>query len=113
MKDNDSPAPAFTEIQAVRILLEKMGVNPADLQRAPTTPPEVPLFADYIPRVSKAVSSGTRRVYSSYWNRVIDAWGPRRITEVTAMDISQLAEQVKVNVVERRTRAGGAERPST
>jgi integrase/recombinase XerC len=107
MKDNDSPAPAFTEIQAARILLEKMGINPADLQRAPAIPPEVPLFADYIPRVSKAVSSGTRRVYSSYWNRVIDAWGPRRITEVTALEISQFAEQVKTNVVDRKNARGG------
>jgi hypothetical protein len=28
-------------------------------------------------RVPDAVSSGTRRVYGSYWNRVVQAWGPQ------------------------------------
>ena len=89
------------------MLLEKMGINPADLTRASAGSPGVPTFADYIPRVSGAVSSGTRRVYGSYWNRVIQAWGSRPITEVTASDISQLAEQVKATVVKRRNARGG------
>ncbi len=89
------------------MLLEKMGISAADLLRTSAVPSEIPAFADYIPRVSDAVSSGTRRVYSSYWNRVLQAWGPRLITEVTALDISQLAEQVRVNAVERRNARGG------
>jgi len=89
------------------MLLDKMGVNPADLMRTGTGGPGSPTFADYIPRVSGAVSSGTRRVYGSYWNRVIQAWGPRPITDVTASDISQLAEQVKAAVVKRRNARGG------
>jgi integrase/recombinase XerC len=107
MKDNSSPAPAFTELQAARMLLEKLGISLADLQRAFVVPPDAPVFADYIPRVSEAVSSGTRRVYSSYWNRVLDAWGQRRITEVTALEISQFAEQIKTNVVDRKNGRGG------
>jgi integrase/recombinase XerC len=51
--------------------------------------------------------SGTRRVYGTYWNRVIQAWGSRPITDVTALDIGQLAEQVKANVVKRKNARGG------
>ncbi len=76
MNNDHSPASRPAEIEAARMLLEKMGINPADLMRAPADSPRAPAFADHIPRVSGAVSSGTRRVYGSYWNRVIQAWGP-------------------------------------
>src|SRR5258708_40037145 len=84
-----------------------MGVSPADLLPLPAPQPEAPAFADYIPRVSAAVSEGTRRVYGTYWNRAVEAWGPRPVTGVTALEISQLAEQVKATVVERRNARGG------
>jgi integrase/recombinase XerC len=89
------------------MLLEKMGISPADLIHAPTNPPTAPTFADYIPRVSHAVSSGTRRVYGSYWDRVLQAWGSKFIADVTASDISQLAEHIKATVVQRRNARGG------
>src|SRR5690348_4485902 len=95
------------EIEAARMLLEKLGVTPADLLRAPADSAGVPTFAEYIPRVSSAVGPGTRRVYGSYWNRVIQAWGPKPITEVSASDISQLAEQIKAAVVKRKNARGG------
>jgi integrase/recombinase XerC len=107
MNNNRNPAPRPEEIQAARMLLDKMGISPADLLHASADSPEAPIFAEYIPRVSEAVSIGTRRVYGSYWNRVIQAWGPRRITEVTASDISQLAEHAKATVVKRRNARGG------
>jgi integrase/recombinase XerC len=103
MNDRDLPG-SFGEIEAARVLLEKMGIRPADLVCASS---DVPVFADYIPRVSDAVSAGTRRVYDTYWNRVIREWGPRPITSVTPLEISQLAEQVKASVVERRNARGG------
>src|SRR5581483_6745974 len=84
---NDHPRPA--ELEAAHVLLEKLGVSPADLLHAPAESAGVPTFAEYIPRVSAAVSAGTRRVYGSYWNRVIQAWGPRPVTAVSASDISQ------------------------
>ena len=107
MNSSRNPAPRPEEIEAARLLLEKMGINPADLMRASSDSPSIPTFADYIPRVSGAVSSGTRRVYGSYWNRVVQAWGPRPITDATASEISQLAEQVKATVVQRRNARGG------
>jgi integrase/recombinase XerC len=76
MNSGRTPAPRPEEIEAARILLGKMGISPADLMDAPADSPGVPTFAEYIPRVSDAVSSGTRRVYGSYWNRVIQAWDP-------------------------------------
>jgi integrase/recombinase XerC len=94
-------------IAAARLLLKKMGVDPADLLQDPAAAPEIPTFADYIPRVSRAVSAGTRRLYTTYWNRVLDAWGPRLITEPSPLEISQFAEDIKANVVHRRNARGG------
>lgn len=105
--DVDSRFAGLTNTDAARLLLEKMGVNPADLLNAPSPQREIPTFADYIPRVSEAVTSGTRRVYSSYWNRVANVWGQRLLTEVTALDISRLCEQMKDSVIERRNSRGG------
>jgi site-specific recombinase XerC len=102
-----APGPSLGEIEAAKMLLEKMGISPADLLRTAAAQAGVPSFGDYIPRVSEAVSAGTRQVYSTYWNRVIRAWGPRPITSVTPLEISQLAEHVKLSVVERRNARGG------
>jgi integrase/recombinase XerC len=48
-------------VQAALVLLERMGLTPADLAAIPQHCPEVPTFAEYIPVVSAAVSAGTRR----------------------------------------------------
>ena len=108
MNMNDSNHPAqLSEIEAARMLLAKMGISPADFLRSSATPSDLPAFSDYVPRVSEAVSAGTRRVYGTYWNRVVEAWGPRPITSVTPLEISQLTGQVKANVVKRRNARGG------
>jgi integrase/recombinase XerC len=107
MNNGRSSNSRLDELTAARILLDKMGINPADLMRVSADSRGIPTFADYIPHVSDAVSSGARRVYGTYWNRVIQAWGPRLITDVTASDISQLAEHVKATVVQRRNARGG------
>jgi integrase len=104
---NDSNPAQLSEIEAARMLLAKMGISSADLLCSSATPSEAPVFSDYIPRVPKAVSPGTRRVYGTYWNRIVGAWGPRHITSVTPLEISELAEQVKANVVKRRNARGG------
>jgi hypothetical protein len=43
----------------------------------------VPTFAEYVPVVPAAVSAGTRRAYGSYWNRITEQWGGRRLDEPT------------------------------
>jgi len=71
-------------VEAALVLLERMGLSPADLTAVPQARKPVPTFAEYVPVVSAAVSAGTRRAYGSYWNRVVTsgaggAWmSPRR-----------------------------------
>src|SRR5690349_5834111 len=67
----------------------------------------MPTFDEYVPHVAGAVSPGTRRAYSSYWQRVCRCWGQRRITEPTPLEIKHLAEQVRGEAVVRRTARGG------
>src|SRR6185437_13885939 len=70
-------------VDAAMLVLERMGLTPADLLAAPQVRPAAPTFAEYIPVVSALVSDGCRRAYGSYWNRVTDQWGSRRIDEPT------------------------------
>lgn len=103
----EQSAPSAADLDAARLLLARLGVAAADLlapaqQRAPA-----PTFAEYIPVVRAAVSDGTRRVYGSYWNRIIEQWGTRRLDEPAPSEIQQLAEHVKTQVVARRNARGG------
>lgn len=77
-------------VAAAVVLLERMGLSPADLTAAPPPRKPVPTFAAYVPVVSAAVSNGTRRAYRSYWNRVVEHWGDRRLDEPTPSEIRQL-----------------------
>src|SRR5690242_7914676 len=94
-------------IEAALLVLEKMGLSPADLTAAPRDRPVLPTFAEYVPVVSAAVTAGTRRAYGSYWNRVVAQWGERRLDEPTPSEIRQLMKLVKANVVPRRNARGG------
>ena len=67
----------------------------------------MPTFVEYVPVVSAAVSAGTRRAYGSYWNRVLEHWGERRLDEPTPSEIRQLMSYVKSHVVARRNARGG------
>lgn len=76
------------EWEAARLVLAKMGLAPQDLLGTAPPRPPAPTFAEYLPTVAAAVSDGTRRVYRSYWNRVVEHWGHRRIDEPTDADES-------------------------
>ena len=84
-----------------------MGICPADLLEVRPARPSAPTFAEYVPVVAAAVSPGSRRAYGSYWNRVVQAWGDRRIDEPRPSEIEQLRAQVQANVVARRNNRGG------
>jgi hypothetical protein len=104
------PTPAGsqqTAVEAALVLLERTGLSPADLVAAPKDRAVVPTFAEYVPVVSAAVSAGTRRAYGSYWNRIVEHWGARRLDEPTSSDIRQLMTWVKTHVVTRRNARGG------
>jgi site-specific recombinase XerD len=94
-------------VEAALVLLQRMGLTPADLAAVPQDHPELPTFAEYVPVVSAAVSAGTRRAYGSYWNRIVEHWGHRRLDEPTPSEIRQLMVYVKTHVVARRNARGG------
>ena len=93
-------------VDAALVLLERMGLSPADLQAVPQNR-QLPTFAEYVPVVSAAVSDGCRRAYGSYWNRIVEHWGSRRLDEPTPSEIRQLMTYVKTHVVSRRNARGG------
>jgi integrase/recombinase XerC len=94
-------------VDAALLLLERMGLSPADLLAAARDRPDMPTFAEYVPVVSAAVTAGTRRAYGSYWNRIVSHWGGRRLDEVTPSEIRQLMAHVKAHVLARRNARGG------
>jgi integrase/recombinase XerC len=94
-------------VDAAMLMLERMGLTPADLLAAPAATPAAPTFAEYVPVVSALVSDGCRRAYGSYWNRVTDQWGSRGIDEPTPSEIRQLVQHVRATVVPRRNSRGG------
>jgi hypothetical protein len=84
-----------------------MGVSPRGT--AGDCPPasQIQTFAVYVPQAADTVSAGTRRVYGSYWERILDQWGKRRLDEITPSEVRELVEHVKVRVVARRNARGG------
>jgi integrase/recombinase XerC len=103
----DPEASRQAVVEAALVLLERMGLTPADLTAVPQPRTRVPTFAEYVPVVSTAASAGTRRAYGSYWNRVVEHWGGRCLDEPTPSEIRQLMAYVKTHVVARRNARGG------
>lgn len=96
------------ELEAARLLLARLGITPEQLLAgAARRDVSVPTFTEYLDRVSQAVSAGTRRVYDTYWRRVREVWGDRRLDEPTPLEIKQLAERMKVTAVTRSNSRGG------
>ena len=108
-----SPAASQQAVDAALLILERMGLSPDDLTAAPRNRAPVPTLAEYVPVVSAAVTAGTRKAYGSYWNRVVEQWGARRLDEPTPTEIKQLVAFVRANVVPAATPAAGAARPRT
>src|SRR6266566_2509591 len=100
-------APGQAVVDAAMLVLERMGLTPADLLAVPAARPAAPTFAGYIPVVSALVSGGCSRAYGSYRNRVTEQWGSRRIDEPTPSEIRQLVQHVRAGVVPRRNSRGG------
>jgi hypothetical protein len=105
--DGRAGAPGQAVVDAAMLVLDRMGLTPADLLSAPAARPAAPTFAEYVPVVSALVSDGCRRAYGSYWNRVTEQWGSRAIDEPTPGEIRQLVKYVRANVVPRRNSRGG------
>lgn len=95
------------DLDAARLLLSRLGVSPADLLTGSQTRVPAPTFAEYIPIVSEAVTDGTRRIYGSYWDRIIEHWGSRHLDEPIPSEIKQLVEHIRTHVVVRKNARGG------
>ena len=97
------------ELDAARLLLAQLGIAPEDLLRAGAGGPrrEVPTFAEYVPVVMAAASAGSLKAYGTYWNRVVQVWGDRRIDEPRASEIEHLQAAVQASAVQRRNGRGG------
>ena len=93
--------------EAALVVLKSMGLSLDDLTAAPRDRAAVPTFAEYVPVVSGAVSAGTRKAYGTYWKRVVEHWGGRRLDEPAPSDIRQMMTLVKANAVQRRNGRGG------
>jgi integrase/recombinase XerC len=94
-------------VDAALLVLKSMGLSPDDLTASSRTRAAVPTFAEYVPVVSAAVTDGTRKAYGTYWNRVVEHWGERRLDEPTPSEIRQLMVLVKAGAVQRRNSRGG------
>jgi integrase/recombinase XerC len=89
---NPGTQPASSQqaaVDAALLILQRMGLSPDDLTALPRQRPAAPTFADYVLVVSAQVSDGTRKAYGSYWNRLTDQWGGRRLDEPTPSEIRQ------------------------
>jgi integrase/recombinase XerC len=108
MTISDSPAGSQqAAIDAALVVLKSMGLSLDDLTAAPRARAMVPTFAEYVPVVSAAVTAGSRKAYGTYWNRVVEHWGERRLDEPTPSEIRQLMALVKAGAVQRRNGRGG------
>ena len=105
LRDSRSTTPRG-DLDAVRLLLTKLGIEPADLLTG-SAGPTLPTFAEYVPVVAAAVTAGTGRTYRPYWDRVVRRWGDRPLDQLSPTDIKQLAEHVKTTAVMRRNSRGG------
>jgi hypothetical protein len=53
------PVATRPELEAARLLLDRMGITPADLLGVQPSRPTAPTFAEYVPVVAAAVSEGS------------------------------------------------------
>ncbi len=93
-------------VDAAMLGLERMGLTPADLLAASAARPAAPTFPGTSRSCRPWSATAARRAYGSYWTRVTDQWGSRRINEPTPSEIRQLVQHVRANVVPRRDSRG-------
>lgn len=102
------PAMTANEIDAARLLLKRLGLRPEDLfAHPPDQYRPTPTFAEYIQQLQSAVPPGTQRAYKSYWRRLVQLWGDRKIDEPSPLEIRKLIEQTQRDAVVRRNSRGG------
>ncbi|RZQ61507.1 hypothetical protein [Amycolatopsis suaedae] len=93
------------ELEAARVLLNKLGVSPAALiGDRDHKPDRIPTFAEYIPNVFDAISASPGRLLGTCLAVIEDAWGHRRLDEPTVTDPCKPRTE-RVHAPERRRSA--------
>ena len=64
--DGRAGAPDQAVVDAAMLVLDRMGLTPADLLSAPAARPAAPTFAEYVPVVSALVTDGCRRAVGGF-----------------------------------------------
>ncbi|WP_432854890.1 tyrosine-type recombinase/integrase [Amycolatopsis sp. CA-161197] len=105
------------DLEAARLLLSRLGVDPADLISAGRQEPgsatvgkderPMPTIREWIPVVAGLVSPSTAASYGSYWNKAEAAWGDRAMDTITASEIKALSEVARSTALVRRNSRGG------
>ena len=85
--------------------LANLGITLAVLQH--DARPRQPTFDEYLPHVVAAAGPSARRVYSSYWNRMVKTWAGRPIDDIAASEIQTLRLVVVATARHRRNSRGG------
>ena len=102
------PASPRPEIEAALVLLTSLGVTPQDLLAgAAANRPAVPTFSEFVPRVVAATTKGSLKAYGTYWNKMLQRWGDRRLDEPTPLEIEELGEYIRNHRVQRRNGRDG------
>jgi integrase len=97
------------ELDAAMLLLARLGISPEDLIAGTSTATRpAPTFAEYVPQVRAATTPGTLKTYGSYWNKVVEEWGDRRLTEPSPLEIQQLGKELRAARLIRRNGRGGS-----
>ncbi|MCR6491161.1 tyrosine-type recombinase/integrase [Cellulomonas sp. P24] len=87
-------------------MLARLGVSPEDLLAAHDTP-AAPTIAEYLPTVERATPTKAARTFASYWKRLNNQLGDRRIDDVRTSDIATFARTCRENAQLRRNTIGG------
>jgi hypothetical protein len=93
-------------IAAAHLLLHQLGVTLDELNHSALTSTaqtsSAPTLAEYLPRVIAAAGPGANRTYGSYWQRMLTAWGHRRLDQITASDIEAMQHRMAATARSRR-----------
>ncbi|WP_280334842.1 tyrosine-type recombinase/integrase [Nocardia wallacei] len=99
-----SGSPAAGTLAAARLLLDQMGISPADLVGIT---PVAPTFAEVIPAVRATLKPGTARTYGIHLTRLETEWATLRVIDPARADIEDMARAVQAAARANRASRGG------
>lgn len=93
-------------------LAETLGVTADELAAAAASPLSangrtVPTVAEFLPAVEAATTEGARKTYATYWQRLAETYGDRRVDDISSTDLKALVRSVQSAAVKRANARGG------